>query len=601
MLNKFICFAAIGALLLIGMVTQSRAVSWRVETARQLEQRLHLAVASEVRRCGDPRFDLHTALVRFYRYRGFEPAWVDRYGLRPEGAMALAAVSQAGDQGLRYADYQDPWLDDLLGGMLTRPVIIGSSFEGKQIQLDLVITTMVLRYAWHCTEGRIAADMPRIEQPSPKATSLDLAMTLAEAVSCGRLEDFFTRLGPSHAAYRALRRSLPRYRRIQRSGGWPTIPGGPTLQLGDCGPRVAQLRKRLAAAGDTPSASRSPEDCFDDDLATAVERFQRRHGLYPDGIAGARTLAALNVPVEQRIRQIQLSMERWRWMPADLGARYVLVNIPGFEMQVVEAGEVVKAMRTIVGRKRRPTPTMASLITYLEINPYWYVPPKIAREDLLPKIQKDPNFLVRQNFRVFDGWNKDARELDPAAIDWASLSEEHFPWHLRQEPAAHNALGRVKFIFPNPWSVYIHDTPVKGLFRRSSRPFSSGCVRVEEPMALMSLLLKSQGWEPERLSEAVVSNRRQVVVLDEPMPVYLVYLTAWAGPGGEIHFREDIYGNDARLLSTLTSRDTARPTCSTVMGPQITGACWSPGRARSHPYPVTSPALLGHCGQSEQM
>ena len=556
-------------MLLLGTLVDAQAESWRVETARQLEQRLQLAVASEVRRCGDPRFDLHAALVGFYRYRGFEPAWVDRYGLRPEGAMALAAVSQAEGQGLRYADYQDPWLDDLLDGMLTRPVIIGSAFEGQQIHLDLVVTTMVLRYAWHCTEGRIAADMLGIERSSLKAPSLDLAQALAEALGSGRLEDFLTRLGPRHAAYRALQRSLPRYLRIKRSGGWATITDGPALQLGDCDRRVAQLRKRLAATGDTPSVFKSREDCFEDDLETAVARFQRRHGLYPDGVAGARTLAALNVPVEQRIHQIQLSLERWRWMPADLGSHYVLVNIPGFEMQVVEAGEVVKTMRTIVGRKRRPTPALASLITYLEINPYWYVPPKIAREDLLPKIQKNPDFLVRQNFRVFDSWKKDARELDPAAIDWSSFSENHFPWRLRQEPAGHNALGRVKFIFPNPWSVYIHDTPAKNLFRRSSRPFSSGCVRVEEPMALMSLLLKPQGWDPERLSEAVISNQRQVVVLDQPVPVYLVYLTAWVSPDGKIHFREDIYGDDARLLRTLTRRDTARPTCSTVMASHV--------------------------------
>ncbi|MGD8242762.1 MAG: L,D-transpeptidase family protein, partial [Desulfobacterales bacterium] len=510
--KRKIGWLVIGLLLsLTGIRAGVWAGGWGAETARQLEQRLRLAAASEVRRCGDPRFDLHAALMRFYGCRGFEPAWVDRYGLRPEGAMALAAVSQAGSQGLRYADYQDPWLEDLLDGMLTRPVIIGSSFEGKQIQLDLVITTMVLRYAWHCAEGRIAADMLGIEPPSPKATSLDLAMALAKALRYQGLEDFFMRLGPNHAAYRALRRSLPRYLRIQRSGGWPTITSGPALQLGGCGPRVAQLRNRLVASGDVPLPAELREHCFDDELATAVASFQRRHGLHPDGVAGKRTLAALNVPVEQRIHQIQLSLERWRWLPADLGSRYVLVNIPGFEMQVVEAGQVVKTMRTIVGRKRRPTPAFASLITYLEINPYWYVPPKIAREDLLPKIQKDPGFLMRQNFRVFDGWQKDAREIDPTAIDWASLSKNHFPWQLRQEPAAFNALGRVKFIFPNPWSVYIHDTPAKGLFRKSSRPFSSGCVRVEEPVALMSLLLKPQGWDPERLSEAVISNQRQVV------------------------------------------------------------------------------------------
>jgi murein L,D-transpeptidase YcbB/YkuD len=277
---------------------------------------------------------------------------------------------------------------------------------------------------------------------------------------------------------------------------------------------------------------------------------------------GARTLAALNVPVEERIRQIQLNLERWRWMPDDLGSRYVLANIPGFQMQMVEAGHVVKTMRTIVGQKDRPTPVLSSMITYLEINPYWYVPSKIAREDLLPKIRGNPNFLVHQNFRVFDSWDADAREIDPFTIDWASLSEDHFPFRLRQEPADRNALGRVKFMFPNEQSVYIHDTPSKGLFQKTSRPFSSGCVRLEEPLALVSLLLSGQDWDQARLLEAVASNQRQVVILDEPVPVYLVYLTAWVEEDGEAHFREDIYGHDQELFSALAESTAARAACN---------------------------------------
>jgi murein L,D-transpeptidase YcbB/YkuD len=221
-------------------------------------------------------------------------------------------------------------------------------------------------------------------------------------------------------------------------------------------------------------------------------------------------------------------------------------------------------MRTIVGRKRRPTPVLSSRITYLEINPYWYVPPLIARKDLLPKIQANPEFLVRQNFRVFDSWDDNAREINPAAIDWSTLSEDHFPYRLRQEPASHNALGRVKFMFPNELSVYIHDTPSKGLFKRSSRPFSSGCVRVEEPMELVSLLLNRKDWDQARLSDAVASNQRQVIILDEPVPVHLIYLTAWVAADGETHFREDIYGHDRALISNLAQRSVAQQACRAV-------------------------------------
>jgi L,D-transpeptidase YcbB len=565
MVTRGIGILVLGTVLLAGLLTGALAGDWQIETARELEQRLQSPWGGDTQNCLDQRFDLFPAMTRFYSYRNYEPAWVDQFGLLPEGAMALATVKQAGIQGLRYADYHNPWLDDLLDGVTTRPVIIGPIFNGKQIQLDLVVTEMVLRYAWHRTMGRIDPAIIDDGTVSAKVPARDLAVALAEALEGGRLEHFFAQLGPQHAAYRALQKSLPRYQRIKLAGGWSPIDDGPPLAHGDCGVRVAQLRNRLGVSNDAPQFSALKADCFDDRLVTAVAGFQRRNGLNADGVVGERTLTALNVTVEQRIRQIQLNLERWRWMPEDLGSRYVLVNIPGFQMQVIEAGQVVKTMRTIVGRKRRPTPVLSSTITYLEINPYWYVPPKIAREDLLPKIQENPYYLVRQNFRVFDSWDKDARELNPFTINWASLNEDHFPFRLRQEPAAHNALGRVKFMFPNELSVYIHDTPSKSLFRRSSRPFSSGCVRVEAPLELVALLLRHQDWDQARLSEAVASNQRQVVILDDPIPVHLVYLTAWVATSGETHFREDIYGHDQTLFSALTERTATPLACRNVM------------------------------------
>lgn len=563
MVKRGFSFLVMGQMLLMTcMLAGALADEWQCETAHKLAQRLQPPVVSEIQNCRDPRFDLQTALIRFYQHRAYALAWVDRYGLLPEGAMALAVVKRAGRKGLLYADYHNPLLDDLLDGMTTRPVIIGAAFNGKQIQLDLVVTEMVLRYAWHRTMGRIEPDMVNYGGASGKEPTRDLAVALAEARESGRLDFFFEQLGPQHAAYRALQKSLPRYQRIKSVGGWSAIDDGPALEHGDCGLRVAQLRNRLAVSGDVHRSSELKADCFDERLAAAVAGFQRRHGLSADGVVGARTLTALNIPIEERIRQIQLNLERWRWMPDDLGSRYVLANIPGFQMQMVEAGHVVKTMRTIVGKKGRPTPVLSSTITYLEINPYWYVPSKIAREDLLPKIQGNPNFLVRQNFRVFDSWDTDAREIDPFTIDWASLSEDHFPFRLRQEPAARNALGRVKFMFPNEQSVYIHDTPSKGLFKKSSRPFSSGCVRLEEPLTLVSLLLSGQDWDQVRLSDAVASNQRQVIILDEPVPVYLVYLTAWVEEDGETHFGEDIYGHDQALFSALVKSTAARAACN---------------------------------------
>jgi murein L,D-transpeptidase YcbB/YkuD len=567
-----------GALVLLVVgYTAVRAEGWATAAAHELRQRLQIARMDGAPHCTVPDIDLDAAMIRFYQVRDFRPAWVDRYGLRPQGAMALAAVYRAADRGLVASDYRIPWLEELLDGMVSRPVIVGAAFEGRQVVADLAVTAALLRFAWHSTTGRARPAMDHFGPPAVKPSIDHLAIALAESLDRGNLDVFLDRLGPRHDGYRALQQQLPHYRKMARDGGWPVVDEGDKLALGDCGPRVTQLRDRLAAAGDLPQSA-ADADCFDEALSAALARFQQRHGLKPDGVAGAQTLAALNVPVAVRLRQIELSLERWRWLPADPGARHLLVNIPGFEMRVVESGRVVRTLRTVVGRQSRPTPELTSMVTYLEINPYWYVPHKIARQDLLPKIKANPAFIARQDFRVFDGWAPGARELDPAAIDWSAVSAARFPYRLRQEPAGSNALGRVKFIFPNPMDVYLHDTPAKGLFRKASRPFSSGCIRVEEPLDLVALLLAGQGWDAERVSRAVAANTRQVVVLDEPVPVYLVYLTAWVAPDGVMHFREDIYGRDQILMAALDQTAEARIACR--QQPRLPVLAEAPSRGR---------------------
>jgi murein L,D-transpeptidase YcbB/YkuD len=539
------------------------ADAWRWEAAGALRQILQPALVGQVPDSCPSEDDLCRAISRFYRHRDYRPAWVEREGLLPEGAIALTALHRAGFHGLRAVDYDDPWMDDLLDGVISRPVILGTVFDGQQIRLDLVLTELILRYAFDRSVGRTAPDLVGSDRPDRAALCPDLAVALADALDEGRLGAFLAALGPRHRAFKALQRRLPHYQQIAAAGGWPTVDEGPPLQRGDCGPRVVQLWHRLAAAGDGLAASAGT--CFDLHLEAAVRHFQQRHGLRADGVVGEDTLAALNVPVEARLRQIQINLERWRWMPAQLGPRYLLVNIPAFEMEIVQAGRVVETLRTIVGRKDRPTPMLTGAITYLELNPYWHVPPKIAREDLLPKIQANPEFLARQHFHVFDSWAADAREIDPRSIDWSSLSGDHFPFRLRQAPVRQNALGQVKFMFPNEQSVYIHDTPGKRLFERSSRPFSSGCVRVQEPLVLADFLLAGQGWDQSRLSQTVASAQRQVVLLEKPVPVYLVYHTAWVAQDGDVHFADDIYGHDQRLGEALAARPPARPACSALV------------------------------------
>jgi murein L,D-transpeptidase YcbB/YkuD len=315
--------------------------------------------------------------------------------------------------------------------------------------------------------------------------------------------------------------------------------------------RVVQLRQRLMSSGDLTLEGPDPE-IYDTALVQAVERFQLRHGLEADGVVGAKTLEALNAPVQQRIDQILINMERWRWMPDDLGDRYILVNLAGFELDVVEDGSTVLDMRVVVGKTYRRTPVFSGRMTYLDFNPYWHVTPTIARKDILPKIQADPGFLKTDGMRVFDGWGEDAREINPEIVDWSLIEPKTLTFKFRQDPGPKNALGRVKFMFPNQFNVYLHDTPSRDLFQRTVRTFSSGCIRVERPLELAEYLLHDDpGWSRARIDSVIAAGKALTVVLPKAIPVHLTYSTVWFGEGGTLHFRDDIYGRDALVAQAL--------------------------------------------------
>ncbi len=515
----------------------------------------------------DPRITPLAALARFYRCHEFQPAWVDHGGPLPHTEILMQAIRHAPGEGLRAMDYDVRNLETGLGRdalFSDEPVPLD---DYGLVRLDVALTNIMLTYAAHLSEGRVRPEeLSETFTGSQKASLRDLPCELASALNENRLSGFIEGLSPRHRPYQDLKKALRRYRKIQAAGGWPQIAEGGKLRIGDRGPRVATLNRHLTITGDLMDDAWMPGDLFSPSLETAVKKYQRRHGLKTDGIVGPHTLAVLNTPVEGRMLQLMLNMERWRWVPENLGPRYVMVNIPGFELRLMENQALVLSIRAIVGQKDRPTPVLSGQLTYLEVNPYWNVPQKIARQDLLPKIQADPGYLNRQGIRVFDSWQEDAPELDPLEIDWERLSEDYFPFRLRQEPAAHNALGRVKFMFPNRQSVYIHDTPGKSLFNLPQRPFSSGCVRVEEPLALAVHLLKDQHWDRRRLERAIGSDQRRTIFLQTPVPVYLVYFTAWTDAGGDVHFREDIYDHDRRLLLALFHSAPSLDWCSFIAG-----------------------------------
>ncbi|HSA80165.1 MAG TPA: L,D-transpeptidase family protein [Geminicoccaceae bacterium] len=347
---------------------------------------------------------------------------------------------------------------------------------------------------------------------------------------------------PPHLAEPSLVRALTVYRALSESGGWPPVPAGSVLRSGEAGERVAALRARLAREGYLPASVSQGESLFDPALERAVREFQRRHGLEVDGIVGHNTLAALNVPATARVAQIELNLARLQALPASLGDPYVAVNLAAQDLQVVEDGTIPLVSKVIVGKPSTPTPVLASEFAKVIFNPPWNVPASIAANEILPALRRDPAYLRKENMIVV-GWPADPHGL---AIDWSSPSAMQFAPRLRQLPGEGNALGRIKFEFPSPYAVYLHDTPAKGLFERARRTFSHGCMRMERPRDLAAYLLRDQGWGTAEVETAIAEGRTRAVALQRPIALWVLYLTAFAGADGAVHFREDVYGLDAR-------------------------------------------------------
>ncbi|MFZ5774003.1 MAG: L,D-transpeptidase family protein [Thermodesulfobacteriota bacterium] len=354
-----------------------------------------------------------------------------------------------------------------------------------------------------------------------------------------------------------LEKALHHFQELAARGEWPKVAAGATLREGEHGERVAQLRARLAASGELP-AEAAQGDRFDAALAEALRKFQARHGLNPDGAAGKSTVAALNVSIAERVRQLEVNLERCQPLPQMLEPRHILVNIADFSLNLYEDGKPALSMPVIVGRTYRQTPVLSSIISTIILNPPWSVPDTIARKDILDHIRKEPGYLRKHNFRVYRGWGKGGEEIDPDSVEWSKLSGR-MPYRFRQEPGAVNALGRIKFQFPNEYDVYLHDTPSRQLFSRESRTFSSGCIRVGKPLDLATHLLKgSKLGELAALNAAIASGKTQQVPIPAPIPVHVVYMTAWVDGDGLVQFRSDVYGRDGQAAMATTDRQMAR-------------------------------------------
>ena len=514
--------------LLLCFSTQANA-SWLTQSALYLEQLLKTN-PQQLQELNEP------AVADFYREHKHIPLWSNAKGRLDRAYDLLHIIIHAEDEGLEPADYH------------LKKIMKYWDYKAPRdsIQLDLLLSAALYRYSNDVYSGRYKpgdVDTDWHIQNSP-LDSYSLFVDVARKKSITQL---LKSLPPRHSGYQLLKKGLRRFRDLEQQGGWEKLKRGPTLEPGMQDERVVQVRQRLEITGDHDEGVLHDISIFDRTLEEAVKRYQLRHGLKTDGRVGPQTRRTLNIPVSERIRQIRINMERWRWLPRELGRRYLMVNMTGFELYIVDDDITLLTMSVIIGKAYRSTPSFSGLISTMEYNPYWTIPTNMAVEDYIPRQIQDPSFFTRKSIKLYRGW-KNAREIDPRTVDWSKLDKDNFPYWLRQEPGPDNALGRVKFLFSNPYEIYLHGTPDKHLFERTVRAFSSGCIRVKDPVRLAAYLLNdgTQQMEEQILANIHLGNN-QSIHLPISAPIYLVYWTAWADQDGNINFRHDIYNRDSQL------------------------------------------------------
>lgn len=539
------CLAAVLALLGLALPSAAR-------TDRGVVQAIRFHV-DDLRRTGslglgDDPIAAAGVLPALYEHRAFQPAW-----LAPGRADAvLRALLASRADGLDPEDYHL----SALRSIRERLSAAASSSPISLARYDMLMSDAVARLVYHLEFGRVD---PVALDPNWNLTrkigALDPVAILERIIRAESVEAAIHLHRPQNLIYERALAGLAHYQAIHAAGGWQPVPEGPALEPGAEGERVLALRRRLAATGDlTPAVAATvgaEVAAFDARLEEAVATFQTRHHLERDGVAAGDTLDALNVPVEARIDQLRVNLERARWALRDLPSEYVLVDIAGFETSLVRDGETIWHARAVVGQPFRRTPVFRSEIRYMDFNPTWTIPPGILEKDTLPHLQRDPGYLGKRHIRLFGA---DGSELDPLSVDWTRYGGGALPpYRFVQDPGPKNSLGRVKFTFPNPHLVYLHDTPSRSLFDETERAQSSGCIRIERPLELAELLLDDpERWDAAGIQELVDSGETRTVFLPQRVPVILMYWTIDVHDEARIGFRHDLYERDAAVLAALT-------------------------------------------------
>ncbi|MBX3502987.1 MAG: L,D-transpeptidase family protein [Alphaproteobacteria bacterium] len=483
---------------------------------------------------------IHGAIEKHYQERSFEPLWL-KDGRRSEKATALlAALRSLTADGLEPEDYDVSAVEKLLDSQTALDLARG----------DFLLTRGLLLAAADLSTGRVNANAIDKDM-SPVQRKPDYDLLLRDGAAHADPKAFFETLMPQGVQYPALKKALVEWREKARTIRYTTVPPVTTLlRPGAVDPRIAVIRTRLAETEpNVPEPGANGPNHYDDALVDAVKRYQEEHNLSVDGVIGAKTVFSLNIPIEERVQQVVVNLDRRRWAAETPGERFVMINAADYSMYFFDEGRIAFRSKVIVGKPNEQTPEITSTLITFQTNPYWTVPSSIAGKEHLPLLRRDPYALQKSNMRIFTDWSSDT-ELDPASVDWESINPKAFPYRIRQEPGPGNALGYIFFGFKNKYGIYMHDTASRFLFTQGSRNFSYGCIRLQNPFDFVEAAFKSSEMKA-RVAAAANSGRQASFGFSKPIDIHVTYQTVFADLDGKVQFRDDVYGRDRKVAAAM--------------------------------------------------
>ena len=477
------------------------------------------------------------------------PVWINSNVLGKNGYVLLDYIRQVARHGLNPNDYHL----FLIEKYIDKTGLFMAMDTEDLMKLDILLTDAFLFLSLQLYYGKVDSEKEgeswKIQRKEPE---LQLNRKLEEALTAGDIANGLNMLAPRYRSYWMMKEDLAFFLELKNEP-WPAIVSDTTINPGQSNELLPKIRERLIKLKYPLSDSISVT--YNEELEKQLKIFQKDWGFNADGVIGKGTLLALNTNPRALINRLKVNMERFRWLPLYEPQKYLMVNIASFDLVLIEGVDTLISMRAIVGKNYRETPVFESRVTYIVFGPSWTVPPTILRNDVVPELLKGPGYLKKKNMKLL---RYNGSEIAYSEIDWSKISRNNFPYMVRQNPGPGNALGKVKFMFPNSYNVYIHDTPTRGYFARDDRAMSSGCIRIEKPFELAELLLAdSPEWPPEKIHAAMQQNREKTASLKTPVEVLLLYLTAWTDGNGRVQFRKDIYMRDEMVLNALNQKPEA--------------------------------------------